>query len=71
VSAIVDGVGLNMTVMSYLDHVDFGIVADRDQLPDVWPLLHAAQREVDHLATELLPADEADEPSVTHPSHAR
>ena len=47
VSAVVDGVGLNMTVMSYLDHVDFGIVADRDQIPDVWPLLRAAQREVD------------------------
>jgi diacylglycerol O-acyltransferase / wax synthase len=71
VSAIVDGVGLNMTVMSYLDRVDFGIVADRDQLPDVWPLLRASQREVDHLAAELAPAEEADEPSVTHPSHTR
>jgi diacylglycerol O-acyltransferase len=71
VSAVVDGVGLNMTVMSYLDHVDFGIVADRDQLPDVWPLLHASQREVDQLAAELAPAGVADEPSVTHPSQAR
>jgi diacylglycerol O-acyltransferase len=71
VSAVVDGVGLNMTVMSYLDHVDFGIVADRDQLPDVWPLLHAAQREVDHLAAELPAVPQADEPSVTHPSQAR
>jgi diacylglycerol O-acyltransferase / wax synthase len=71
VSAVVDGVGLNMTVMSYLDHVDFGIVADRDQLPDVWPLLHAAQREVDQLAAELPAVPDADEPSVTHRSHAR
>ncbi len=74
VSAVVDGVGLNMTVMSYLDRVDFGIVADRDQLPDLWPLLRASQNEVDHLAAELLPAEEAEEaeePSVTHPSQAR
>jgi diacylglycerol O-acyltransferase / wax synthase len=54
VSAVVDGVGLNMTVMSYLDHMDFGIVADRDQIADVWPLLGAAQREVERLAAELL-----------------
>jgi diacylglycerol O-acyltransferase len=53
VSAVVDGVGLNMTVMSYLDHLDFGIVADRDQIPDVWPLLEAAQRAVDELAAAV------------------
>jgi diacylglycerol O-acyltransferase / wax synthase len=64
-------VGLNMTVMSYLDHVDFGIVADRDQIPDVWPLLRAAQREVDHLAAALPAVGQAEEPSVTHPSQAR
>ena len=39
VSVVVDGVGLNITVMSYLDHLDFGIVADRDQVDDVWTLL--------------------------------
>jgi diacylglycerol O-acyltransferase len=50
VSAVVDGVGLNMTVMSYLDHMDFGIVADRDQIADTWPLLHAVRRAVDELA---------------------
>jgi diacylglycerol O-acyltransferase len=35
VSVITDGMGLNITVMSYLDHLDIGIVADRDQMPDV------------------------------------
>ena len=39
VSVVVDGVGLNITVMSYLDHLDFGIVADRDQVDDVWTLM--------------------------------
>jgi len=27
--------GLNITVMSYCGHLDFGIVADREQMPDV------------------------------------
>jgi diacylglycerol O-acyltransferase / wax synthase len=57
VSAVVDGVGLNLTIMSYLDRVDFGFVADRDQIADLWPLLRAAQREVERLAP-----DEAPEP---------
>jgi diacylglycerol O-acyltransferase / wax synthase len=39
VSVITDGMGLNITVMSYCGHLDFGIVADRDQMPDVWSLI--------------------------------
>jgi WS/DGAT/MGAT family acyltransferase len=39
VSVVVDGVGLNITVMSYRDHVDFGIVADREQVDDAWSLM--------------------------------
>jgi diacylglycerol O-acyltransferase len=35
VSVITDGMGLNITVMSYLGDLDVGIVADRDQMPDV------------------------------------
>jgi diacylglycerol O-acyltransferase / wax synthase len=39
VSVVVDGVGLNITVMSYRDHLDFGIVGDREQIEDAWSLL--------------------------------
>jgi WS/DGAT/MGAT family acyltransferase len=39
VSVITDGMGLNVTVMSYRGHLDFGIVADREQIPDVWKLM--------------------------------
>ena len=39
VSVITDGMGLNMTVMSYRGHMDFGIVTDRDQMPDAWRLI--------------------------------
>ena len=39
VSVITDGMGLNITVMSYCGKLDFGIVADRDQMPDVARLI--------------------------------
>jgi WS/DGAT/MGAT family acyltransferase len=38
-SVITDGLGLNITVMSYCGHLDFGIVADREQMRDVWKLI--------------------------------
>jgi diacylglycerol O-acyltransferase len=50
VSVVVDGVGLNITVMSYLDHLDFGIVADRDQVDDVWSLIDGLSHALDDLA---------------------
>ena len=39
VSVITDGMGLNITVMSYCGRMDFGIVTDRDQMPDAWRLI--------------------------------
>ena len=41
ISGVLDGLGLNITVFSYLDRLEFGIVADREQLDDPWPLLDA------------------------------
>jgi diacylglycerol O-acyltransferase / wax synthase len=49
VSVITDGMGLNITVMSYMGHMDFGIVADRDQMPDVDVLLEYVREELDGL----------------------
>jgi diacylglycerol O-acyltransferase / wax synthase len=39
VSVITDGLGLNITVMSYAGHLDVGILADREQMPDLWNLI--------------------------------
>src|SRR4051812_18527115 len=39
VSVVTDGMGLNITVMSYCGSLDFGIVADREQMPDVHELI--------------------------------
>ncbi|HEX4903857.1 MAG TPA: wax ester/triacylglycerol synthase family O-acyltransferase [Acidimicrobiales bacterium] len=38
VSTIAEGQGLNITVQSYLDVLDFGLVSCRELLPDVWDL---------------------------------
>lgn len=46
VSTIVDGQGLNLTVQSYLDTLDFGFVACRELVPDLWDL-------IDHCLAEL------------------
>ncbi|MGH3532856.1 MAG: WS/DGAT domain-containing protein, partial [Mycobacterium sp.] len=45
VSIVTDGQGLNITVVSYLDRLDFGFIADRDLVPDVWDLadMHVAE----------------------------
>jgi WS/DGAT/MGAT family acyltransferase len=55
VSAVVDGVGLNMTVMSYKDNVDFGVVADKDQIDDVWPLVENVRTALAGLEKAVLP----------------
>jgi diacylglycerol O-acyltransferase / wax synthase len=54
VSVIVDGVGLNITVVSYKNRVDFGIVGDRDQVDDAWAFLDGARhalRELEGIRT--------------------
>jgi WS/DGAT/MGAT family acyltransferase len=50
VSVITDGMGLNITVMSYDGHLDFGIVADRDLMPDVNLMIGWLREELEALA---------------------
>jgi WS/DGAT/MGAT family acyltransferase len=54
VSAIMDGVGLNLTVWSYDGAVHFGVVADRELVADPWPLAEALRRSQAELLS-LLP----------------
>jgi WS/DGAT/MGAT family acyltransferase len=49
VSVITDGMGLNITVMSYDGDCDFGIVGDRDQMPDLWSLMDWLGEELEAL----------------------
>jgi WS/DGAT/MGAT family acyltransferase len=46
VSVITDGMGVNITVMSYCGALDVGIVADRDQVPDVPTLIDGLRAEL-------------------------
>ena len=42
-SAVADTQGLNMTIMSYNGRCDFGLVACRDAVPDLWDLCHGLE----------------------------
>jgi diacylglycerol O-acyltransferase len=56
VSVITDGLGLNITVMSYNGELNVGIVADRDSMPDVGTMIESLRAEL----AELLPSTSAD-----------
>jgi hypothetical protein len=47
VSTISDGVGLNITVHSYADRMDFGLISDRELVPDLW---HLVDLHIDEIA---------------------
>jgi hypothetical protein len=49
VSTITDGIGLNMTVQSYVDTLDFGLVSCRELVPDLWDMLDLCLHEVNVL----------------------
>jgi WS/DGAT/MGAT family acyltransferase len=53
-SVILDGMGINITVFSYLDRIDFGLHVDPDLVPDVWDVADAVPRA---LAELLVAAD--------------
>ncbi|MFV2040088.1 MAG: WS/DGAT domain-containing protein, partial [Acidimicrobiales bacterium] len=50
VSTVIDGQGLNITVQSYVDTLDFGLVSSRELVPDLWHLLDLCIAELDTLS---------------------
>ncbi len=52
-SAIADGQGLNITVMSYEDGMHFGLIADRDLVPDLDRLAGYLVDELDELKKDV------------------
>jgi WS/DGAT/MGAT family acyltransferase len=49
VSAVTDSQGMNITVQSYNGNLDFGIIVDRDLVPDVWDLTEMLHESMDEL----------------------
>ncbi|MFV0523300.1 MAG: wax ester/triacylglycerol synthase family O-acyltransferase [Acidimicrobiales bacterium] len=62
VSTIAEGQGLNITVQSYEDKLDFGIVGDRTLVPDIWDLLDMMIDELDSLVEMVEGAQGTTEP---------
>lgn len=58
VSVVMDGVGLNLTVLSYRGALDLGVVGDRDLVPDVWDLVADVREELSTLR-RLIPISRA------------
>ena len=58
-SIVTDGMGLNITVHSYLDRLDFGLIACRELVPDLWDLLDMHFDEMDSLCRAFGVGDSA------------
>lgn len=75
VSTITDAVGLNITVHSYLDTLDFGLIACRELVPDLWDMVDLHLAEIDHLfgatGTERPTPPVAEDPPAPRPVKRR
>jgi diacylglycerol O-acyltransferase / wax synthase len=63
---IYDGGALNITVMSYLDNLDFGIMACPELVDDVWVLAQGLQDSLDELLAAI-PEEPARDPTAEEP----
>jgi WS/DGAT/MGAT family acyltransferase len=63
VSMITDGMGLNITVQSYRDGLDFGLVATPELVPDLWALMGYFAEELAELADAAAAVEDAVEDS--------
>ena len=54
---IVDGQGLNMTVQSYNGNLDFGFIACRELVPDLWSLTDYLHESMQELLDSIGPAE--------------
>lgn len=64
VSSIAHGMGLNITVQSYMDTLDFGLIGCKTLIPDIALLRNDMQAAFDELKEALLPKVEVQEDPV-------
>ncbi|MGH9093562.1 MAG: WS/DGAT/MGAT family O-acyltransferase [Acidimicrobiales bacterium] len=48
---VLDGMGLNITVLSYMDEVGFGFVACRELVPDLWDMVAGIEAALEELTS--------------------
>jgi WS/DGAT/MGAT family acyltransferase len=53
ISPILDGVGMNLSVTSLGGQLDFGLIADRDLVPDLWDLAECIPAALEELRAEV------------------
>jgi diacylglycerol O-acyltransferase / wax synthase len=70
VSALIHGIGLNITVQSYIDRLDIGVLGDSGALPDIGRLADYMVAALDELAGALLPREPVEQ-AATHPKVTR
>ncbi len=66
VSTVAEGMGLNITVHSYLDELTFGLVSCRELVPDLWAMVDLHIAEIDRLF-EATSAEWAEPPRPAPP----
>jgi len=54
VSTVADGMALNITVVSYRDRLDFGLVACREVVPDLWDFMDDLEAALAELSAAFL-----------------
>jgi WS/DGAT/MGAT family acyltransferase len=67
---LLEGAGLNLTVLSNMGHVDFGVIACRELVPDVWDIAYGFGEAVLLLkkAAEQLEGEQAQKAAAAVPS---
>jgi hypothetical protein len=67
---LLEGAGLNLTVLSNMGHVDFGVIACRELVPDVWDIAYGFGEAVLLLkkAAEQLEGEQAPKAAAAAPS---
>ena len=64
---VMEGVGLNITVMSYRGSVDFGFMVDRELVPDVWDMADRVKGALVELQEAAARIEAANSPAPTEP----